>query len=155
MVPVAPVKEFRLRSGPAMHVAIFVGFPNPHDALRLGKGQRAQYYRVNDAENRCVRANPDRQRQHRRDSEARASPQHAPPKTQVLPKYFHRQRTSSCSVQSRNGVVYHLYQYLQGTFTSVAHTLCPTKTPHDSTCNRVLVFAMPQLAEMRTEGRCL
>src|SRR5450755_4771991 len=155
MVPVAPVKEFRLRCGPATHIAIQVSFPNPHDALRFGKRQRAEYYGVNYAEDCRVRANPDRQCQHCNDSEARASPQHSPPKTQVLPKYFHRQHTSSCSVQSRNGVVYHLYQYLQGTFASVAHTLCPTKTPNDSTCGRVLVFAMPRLAEMRTEGRCL
>jgi hypothetical protein len=92
----APVEKFRGRSDAAGHVAIRIGIPDQRDAAGIRKWERAQQYRVDDAENRGVGADSDGQRQHRHDGEAPASPQHPPAISQVLPDSFHVFRPERC-----------------------------------------------------------
>jgi hypothetical protein len=69
-----PVHEVRRRRrAPRTGAAVI----HLHESLRLRKGQRLQQHGVHDAENGGVRADADRERQHRDNREARVPPQRA------------------------------------------------------------------------------
>src|SRR5438034_6609321 len=74
----APVQKVRRRGRvPAM-------VQNRDDAFRLAVSEGLEQHAANDAENRSVRPNAERQRQHRDRGEARASGQHPQTVTSVL-----------------------------------------------------------------------
>jgi len=61
-----------------------------HDQLlRVLHRQRAQQQRVHHAKNRRVRANAERQRQHRHDGKRRAFRQHPQAEPDILKEGFH------------------------------------------------------------------
>jgi hypothetical protein len=60
-----------------------------HHPVQLGGRERAQQYAVDGAEDRRVRADPEREREHRDQGEAGALPQRAERVAQVLEKRIH------------------------------------------------------------------
>ena len=66
-----------------------VGFPHHRQAIGIGIWKRAQHHAIEDAEDRGGRADPERQRQHRRDREPRRPPQQAPAEPDVLQQRVH------------------------------------------------------------------
>src|SRR5262245_39640797 len=58
--------------------------PQHHDPVRLVKGERLEQYRVDDAEDRCVRADTERQGEDGDQGEAGSRQQHSQAITQVL-----------------------------------------------------------------------
>jgi hypothetical protein len=70
--------------------AVFSSPDNPHEPLRFRHGQQSDHYFVHDAENRCVRANAERQRDDGYQREAGLFQQHSRAVAQVLPKGLHK-----------------------------------------------------------------
>src|SRR5262245_36108049 len=63
-------------------------FFHPDEPFRVGIGQRSQYQSIDDAEDRRVRPDPERQRERRDKSEAWIFQQHSQTETQVLKHVF-------------------------------------------------------------------
>jgi hypothetical protein len=61
-----------------------IGFPQHDEAISLGIGERSEDDSVEQAEDGRGRTDPERKRQDRRNREARAPRQEAPPKADVL-----------------------------------------------------------------------
>jgi hypothetical protein len=81
-VVVSPIEIVRQRNR-----VILTGsrrFIQHHDPVGVPVRQRAQQNRINDAENRGVRANAERQRQDRDRAETRLLPQHAESISNIL-----------------------------------------------------------------------
>jgi hypothetical protein len=63
--------------------------PDVDQASRIAEGQRPQKYRVHYAENRCVRADAERQHQNRHNGKSRVLAQYAQPVFKVLGYFSH------------------------------------------------------------------
>ncbi len=72
---------------------------------RFSEGQRLEQHRVDDAEHRCVGANPQRERKHRRQREARVPQERADAVADVLDDLFHAQRHGQVPCQSHASAV--------------------------------------------------
>jgi hypothetical protein len=64
-LPLLHFEEAGMRKSRARQVLLLVGGAEAHQAIRLGVGQRAQEHRIDHAEQRHVRADPERQAEHR------------------------------------------------------------------------------------------
>jgi hypothetical protein len=69
--------------------------PHHHDAIRIAIRQRPQDHRVDDAENRRVGADAERERQQRDERKARLLDERANREAKVLEEGGHRIRQSS------------------------------------------------------------
>src|SRR5262249_38537184 len=96
LVLVAQTLEARVRPDRRQHPLHRVGpfTKHFHQPLRLPVWQRTQQQRIDDAENRGVRANAQRQRQDRNRREAEILQQHSRAVAQVLPDVFNPPHTT-------------------------------------------------------------
>ena len=87
--------------------------PDHDELLGIFVGQGPQQNGVDDAENRAVRANPERQRQHRNGSESRIFGQHPQAVTYILSKISNHVAPCLCAHRYRvlwNGPL-HAFQF--------------------------------------------
>jgi hypothetical protein len=69
VLPLLHFKEARVGEADPDEILLFVRRAQPDQAIRFGKGERFQEHRIDDAEQRDVRADPEREAQDRNDSE--------------------------------------------------------------------------------------
>ena len=67
-----PLEARRERRIPSRGSILVARFPNDDDPIRVTKRKRPQHYSIDRVEDRCIRTDPDRQRDHHYGQEAEA-----------------------------------------------------------------------------------
>ena len=90
----APVEEIRLGHGPMFRATHMVDIPHAHDAIGFWEGKRLEQHPTNDAEDRGICPDAERQREQRGGGESRRRAQRAQRVLQVLFQLIENRHTS-------------------------------------------------------------